>query len=113
VLPEPLAIGASVTRYAPGSVAVHLASPAPRGSALIVSENYYPGWQATVAGKPAVIGRADFTLIGVQLPEGATDIDLRFTSPTYLTGKVITLIALTVALLMIGAGAVAERRKVA
>ena len=50
-LPEPLAIGASVTRYAPGSVAIRLAAPAPKGSALMVSENYYPGWQATVGRK--------------------------------------------------------------
>jgi hypothetical protein len=112
-LPEPLAIAASVKRYAPGGVAIHLASPAPRGSALIVSENYFPGWQATVSGKPAVIGRADYSLIGVQLPEGATDVDLSFTSPAYQKGKLITLIALAVALLLIGTGVVAERRKVA
>jgi hypothetical protein len=112
-LPEPLAVAASVSRYAPGSVAIRLAAPAPRGSALIVSENYFPGWEATVNGKPAVVGRADFTLIGVQLPEGATDIDLSFTSPAYQKGKLITLIALAVAVLLIGAGVVAERKNVA
>ncbi|MBA3727411.1 MAG: YfhO family protein, partial [Armatimonadetes bacterium] len=112
-LPEPLGIAASVTRYAPGSVAVRLAAPAPKGSALIVSENYYPGWRATVGGKPAVTGRADYTLIGVQLPEGATAVDLTFTSPAYQKGKFITLIAIAVALIVAGVGFVAERRKVA
>ena len=112
-LPEPLAIGASVTRYAPGSVAIRLAAPAPKGSALMVSENYYPGWQATVGGKPAVTGRADYTLIGVQLPEGATDVHLTFTSPTYQKGKLITLTAICVALILLGIGAVAERRTLA
>lgn len=112
-LPEPLAIGASVTRYAPGSVDIRLAAPAPKGSALMVSENYYPGWQATVAGKPVVTGRADYTLIGVQLPEGATDVSLTFTSPAYQKGKLITLIAIAAALILAGVGAVAERRRVA
>ena len=69
-LPDPLAIKATVSRYEPGSVSIRLDSPAPRGAALIVSENYYPGWTATADGKPAVVARADMSLMGVQLPEG-------------------------------------------
>jgi uncharacterized membrane protein YfhO len=78
----------------------------------MVSENYYPGWKAIADGKPAVLARADFSLIGVQLPEGARSVELSFSSPAYARGKVITLIALTVALLLIGMGVFAERRKV-
>ena len=57
-------------------------------------------------------GRADLTLIGVQLPEGARDIELTFASSSYNTGKLITLIGLVIALILLGAGAVAERRKI-
>src|SRR5688572_5480956 len=108
-LPEALAVKASVTRYAPGRVGIRLDSPAPRGSALVVSENFYPGWQATVAGRPVPTGRADFSLIGVQLPEGATEVNLSFTSAVYERGKVITLIALSTAVLLTGVGLVAQR----
>jgi hypothetical protein len=111
-LPEPLAIQASVTRYAPGAISIQLATPAPRGSALIVSENFYPGWRAVVDGKMAVTARADFTLVGVQLPEGARNIALSFSSRTYATGKLVTLMALAIAFLLTGAGVLAERRKV-
>ena len=112
-LPEPLAVQASVKHYEPGRVSIRLDAPAPRGSALVVSENYYPGWEATADGKRAVTARADFSLIGVQLPEGARDVELSFKSAVYTTGKFITLIALVVALLLIGAGVLGERRRIA
>ena len=79
----------------------------------MVSENYYPGWQATVAGKPVVMGRADYTLIGVQLPEGASEVNLTFTSAAYQNGKMITLTAIAVALILAGVGVAAERRRLA
>ena len=111
-LPEPLAVHATVRHYEPGRVSIFLDAPAPPGSALIVSENHYPGWEATVDGKPAVVARADYTLIGVQLPEGARSIDLKFSSGSYKMGKMITMVALLAALVLAGAGVVAERRKV-
>jgi uncharacterized membrane protein YfhO len=56
------------------------------------------------------VGRADFTLIGVQLPAGATDVDLTFHSATYERGKLITLLALALSVLLGLAGLVADRR---
>jgi hypothetical protein len=112
-LPPPLAIGTSVSHYEPGKVMIDLNAPAPQGSSLVVSENYYPGWKATVDGKPARIGRADYTLIGVELPQGARRIELNFTSPTYQRGKTITWIAIGVGLIMLGAGILRDRRRLA
>ncbi len=97
-IPEPLAIRARTTRYEPGAIDIELDQPAPPGSALLVSENYYPGWTAQVDGKPAPIGRADLTIIGVELPAGARQVSLRFTSPPFEKGKTITLVALVLAL---------------
>ncbi len=98
-LPEPVAFGVAVTKYEAGAIDLTLEGPAPAGSALIVSENFYPGWSATVDGKPATIARADFTLIGVELPMGAKSVQLRFDSAPYHTGKLLTLLALGLALL--------------
>jgi hypothetical protein len=111
-LPEPLSIGASVSHYEAGHVTMHLDAPTPAGSALIVSENYYPGWKATINGREGVTARADYTLIGVPLPEGARDVELSFSSTAYSRGKMITLIALIVILFLTAAGTFAERRKV-
>jgi uncharacterized membrane protein YfhO len=79
----------------------------------VVSENYYPGWRATVDGKPAAIGRADYTLIGVELPAGARSVDLNFTSPAYERGKAITWLAIALGFLMLGAGMWLDRRRIA
>jgi hypothetical protein len=103
-LPEPSPIRATVQRRAPDHLTVQLSAPATEGSALVVSENYYPGWSATVQGAAVPAYRTNYTLIGVPLPAGATEIDLRFESAPYETGKLITLIAIAAAvLLMVGA----------
>lgn len=108
-LPAPLSIKAQVTRYDPGHITVHLDQAAPRGSALVVSENYYPGWQAMVDGKPAAVGRADYVLTGVALPAGARTIDLTFHSAAYELGKTVTLTALALAILAMLAGLLTPR----
>ena len=110
--PAPSDVRASVRSYAPGRITVDLDRPAPANAALVVSENFYPGWTATVDGRPAPIGRADFTLIGVTLPPGARRVELAFTSATYESGKLVTLVALGIAGLLTIAGVVAERRRV-
>ena len=112
-LPAALAITTSVRRYEPGHVQIDLSAPAPQGSSLVVSENYYPGWKATVDGRAARIGRADYSFIGVELPQGARAIELSFTSPSYARGKAITWIAIVLGLLMLGAGIWRDRRRVA
>ena len=112
-LPPALGITTSVRHYEPGKVSIDLSAPAPPGSSLIVSENYYPGWTATVDGRPARLGRADYTLIGVELPSGARSVELNFTSPSYQRGKVITWIAIAFGLLMLGAGIWRDRRRLA
>ena len=112
-LPSALPITASVSHYEAGKVHLDLSAPAPQGSSLVVSENYYPGWLASVDGKPAPIGRADYTLIGVELPAGARSVDLTFTSPTYQRGKVITWLAIALGFLMLASGIWLDRRRVA
>ena len=112
-LPLPSGIGVSVSKYEPGRISLELSQGAPAGSALLVSENYFPGWSATVDGNAAPIGRADYTLIGVQLPTGGRKVELTFDDPAYERGKVITMFALMLTVLMIGAGIYRERRAIA
>jgi hypothetical protein len=103
-LPAPLAITTHVDKYEPGHIALTLSAPAPKGAALVVSENFYPGWRATVDGKPVNAERADYVLIGVPLPEGAKKVELTFASDTYARGKAITLVALAISVIAVVAG---------
>jgi hypothetical protein len=112
-LPGPLNEKATVTHYEPGKVSMDLSAPAPDSATLVVSENYYPGWTATVDGTPARLGRADYTMIGVELPRGARKIALTFTSPSYERGKAITWIAIAIGLILTAFGLWRDRRRLA
>ena len=112
-LPAPISVTTSVSHYEPGKVRIDLSSPAPDGASLVVSENYYPGWKATVDGKAAPIGRADYTFIGIELPVGARSVQLDFTSPAYQKGKTITWFGIVLGFLMLAAGVWRDRRLLA
>jgi hypothetical protein len=111
-LPAPLGITPKVTRYDPGHIALEWSPAAPAGSALVVSENYFPGWTATVNGaQSAPVVRADFTFIGVPLPAGATTVRLDFHDTAYQRGKVVSILAGLLALALVAAGILFERRR--
>lgn len=106
-VPEPLALRVRTTSYAAGKVSLSLDAPAPEGSALVVSENFYPGWRAKVDGNDAPVVRAMYSLMAVPLPAGARSVDLTFASDSYASGKRVTLIATLLAIIamMVGVGA--------
>lgn len=109
-LPPALNIPVHVAHYAPGDIQLDIAAPPPSGSALIVSENFFPGWTAVVDGKAAAIDRAQYNLIGVELPAGAKHVALHFDDAAYERGKVITCIAIVLSIAWIAAGLFTRRR---
>lgn len=110
-VPAPLAITTRVLEYEPGRINVELSAPAPAGAALMVSENFYPGWGATIDGREGAVHRANLSLMGVPLPEGARQVELAFTSAAYERGKWITIGAIALALAAIIAGLLVQRRE--
>jgi hypothetical protein len=110
-LPESSSVIARVTTLEPGHIGVALDKPAPANATLIVSENYYPGWRATIDGAPAAIDRVDYVLIGVGLKAGARRIELSFRSETYARGRLISIIAAGAMLLTLGLGVALSRRR--
>ncbi len=109
-LPPAVEFGVDIGRYDAGAIDLTLRGSAPAASALVVSENFYPGWSAMVDGKPAAVGRANFTLIGVELPAGAREVQLRFRSAKVRTGGIITILAAVAAFLWLLVGALLDRR---
>ena len=73
-------------------------------SHLLIAENWYPDWRAEVDGRPGVVRRINHTLLGVDLPPGSREVRLRFESSAYATGKVISVVALLLALVGLGLG---------
>lgn len=109
-LPAALDLRARTTSYAPGRISITLDAPAPEGSALVVSENYYPGWQASVDGQPAKAERANLSLMAVALPAGAREVELSFDSAPFRTGSRVTLALIAFSLLLMFAGWKFDRR---
>ena len=110
-LPQPLAIATTTSKMSPGRATIDLGAPAPAGAVLVVSENYFPGWQALVDGRATPVYRANFNLLGVLLPTGARAVQLTFHDPAYSTGRMLTIVALVVSLLLLVAGVAMERRR--
>jgi len=108
--PTPIDIPVTFSRYEPGAIDLKIGAAAPVGAALVISENFYPGWTASVDGKEVDLYRADYTLMGLALPPNAKDVQLRFSSAPYERGKLITVFALLVALGVIVAGLLVDRK---
>ena len=72
----------------------------------VFSEIYYPnGWQVTIDGKPAGLGRADYVLRALYIPAGKHTVEMRFDPQSLHVTEGIAYGAL--ALLIIGVAAVA------
>ncbi len=66
----------TVTHY--GSNQIELAVEASAPALLMLSENWYPGWQATVNGVPVDVLRANSALRAIPVPNGIAAVRLRF-----------------------------------
>ncbi len=62
--------------YEPNQLVYETSSP--QDGIVVFSEIYYPGWTATIDGKPADIARADYILRAMNVPAGKHTIEMRF-----------------------------------
>lgn len=112
-IPAPVPIRPTLAEWAPGRMRVTLEGAATKPAYLLVAENWYPDWHATVDGKPAQVLRADHTLLSVVLPPGAREVTLQFASAAYARGKLVTLAAVLATLALLGASWWPGRRRTA
>jgi len=103
-------VRARVTAWTPGSMTIALDGRDTRAGHLLVAENWYPDWHASVDGRTATVRRADHTLLSVDVPAGAREVRLWFAAADYARGKQVSLVSLILAAAMIGAGLVTDRR---
>jgi hypothetical protein len=94
-----------ITAYTPQRIELQTANAQP--GFLILSEIYYPGWEAWVDGQRAPVEQVNFTLRGVELPPGEHRVEFVFRSPSFRNGAAWSLAGVMLLLL----GAFAFRRK--
>lgn len=96
---------ARVTGYEPNRIELAVSSSQP--AFLVVSEMFYPGWQAWLDGRQIPIERADYILRGLAIPAGSHRLELVFHS----TGLRQGLICAAIGALILFIGAIITRRK--
>jgi hypothetical protein len=110
--PEPSPARARVTSWHAGAMVIELDPTPTAASYVLVAENWYVDWRATVDGAPAPVLRGNHALITVPVAAGARTVALTFRSTAYGRGKAIGLASLVLVLTAcVGPAAVRWRRR--
>jgi hypothetical protein len=106
---QPSPLVATVTQWEPGAMTIAIEGTAASTSYLLVAENWYPDWKATIDGASVPTYRGDAAMLSVALPPGAREVTFRFDMDSYHTGRMLALLSLVGALGLVGAGLVRGR----
>ena len=98
-----------LTAYAPNQLTYEVKSVT--GGVMVFSEIYYPEWTATVDGKPAEIGRADYVLRALKVDKGQHQVVLTFDPKSVKQTETVAYAAYVVLLLVVFFGLYAEWRR--
>jgi hypothetical protein len=109
-LPPPIGARVVFESWEPGAMRMRLKPPPGQDAYLVVSENWYPDWKATVDGTETHVVRGNMTLITVPVSAGAEVVELRFESEDYETGRLVTIVCLVLVALATALPHVARRR---
>jgi uncharacterized membrane protein YfhO len=69
-----------------------------KNAILVLSEIWYPSWKVFVDDKPARLLRANYSLRAVEIPKGASKVEMRFISTSFAVGKWITILTLIISI---------------
>ncbi len=98
------------TSYAPNRLTYH--SQSANGGVAVFSEVFFPwGWEATIDGKPAEIGRVNYVLRAINVPAGSHTIEMRFDPASIrVTDRTASAAVIIIYIGLIAAAAEAVRR---
>jgi hypothetical protein len=110
-VPQDSTAQVKITSYKPNNL-VYSAESA-KGGVVVFSEIYYPGWTATVDGKPVELGRVNYVLRALKVEPGKHEIVLDFHPESIKTTESVAYVAGGLLLLVIIGAIVAAilRRK--
>jgi uncharacterized membrane protein YfhO len=94
-----------ITRYEPEQVEISLALDSPGW--LVLTDSYYPGWQAKLDGQPVEIFPADILFRAVRVPAGKHVLLFEFRSRSLELGAVVSGVGLII--LLVGLGLIVRK----
>ncbi len=83
---------ATITEYQSDMVKIQTQSTAPK--ILVLTDTYYPGWNATVDGKPVKILQANWTQRAVVVPQGTHTITMIYAPESVRVGSILSMISI-------------------
>lgn len=86
---QPSLGNARITTYQANKVIISAQTQTPQ--LLFLSDNYYPGWKATINNKPTEIYRTNYSFRSVLLPPGNHEITFYYDPKSFKIGAIITL----------------------
>jgi uncharacterized membrane protein YfhO len=81
-----------VRAYGPNRIAVMVEGAAP--GYLVLTDPWYPGWEASIDGVPATLYRANYVFRAVRVPAGRHEVVFTFAPASYYLGRRVSLAAL-------------------
>lgn len=94
---------AKVITYEPERVEIETDAPAPAW--LVLSDSFYPGWQATIDGRDVPIFRANYLVRAARVPAGRHTVVFEYRPPLLRVGMAVSAVAWLVAAGLILRGA--------
>ena len=71
------------------------------GGVVVFSEVYYPGWKATVDGRPAELGRVNYLLRAINVAPGKHTVELTFHPKSVTVTETVAYVGYVILLLLI------------
>jgi hypothetical protein len=93
-VPPASGVAAKVSSWEPGRIRIALTGNATTPQYLVVSENWYKDWHASIDGREAPLLRGQYALLSVAIPPGSKEVAFEFRSAAYRKGRLISLVAL-------------------
>jgi hypothetical protein len=93
---------AELTLYEPERVVASVL--APTDGWLLLSDAWYPGWEATVDGEPMPVERANILFRAVSVPEGEHQVEWVYRPASFRLGVAVSLGTLGLLLIVVGVG---------
>ncbi|HEY9284244.1 MAG TPA: YfhO family protein, partial [Pyrinomonadaceae bacterium] len=99
---------ATVARVSYGHNRLEVETESETPALLVVSETFYPGWEAEVDGEAAKVFNTNYLLRGVHVPAGRHRVEMRYRAPAARYGAAVSLATL---LLLAGLAVYSRREK--
>lgn len=99
---------AHLISYTPQRVVID--ASARRAALVVLTDDFYPGWTATVDGHAASVQRVDYLLRGVRIGPGRHTVVMRYQPVSWTLGWVISLLSVLGLAVALASGVRARRR---